>query len=88
MDGVLFSFQDKHEVYFLQVLLYLVFESPVIDWIAVDIQHIAFPFVDDRHRKPGFEAEARVIVPVGQYRAVADSRLAGRKLQFPLQVVG
>ena len=69
-------------------VLYLVFESPVIDWIAVDIQHIAFPFVDDRHRKPGFEAEARVIVPVGQYRAVADSRLAGRKLQFPLQVVG
>ena len=47
------------------------FESPVIDWIAVDIQHIAFPFVDDRHRKPGFEAEARVIVPVGQYRAVS-----------------
>ena len=88
LDGVLFSFQDKHEVYFLQVLLYLVFESPVIDWIAVDIQHIAFPFIDDRHRKPGFEAEARVIVPVGQYRAVADSRLAGRKLQFPLQVVG
>ncbi|MCS2282374.1 hypothetical protein NXW50_30890 [Bacteroides thetaiotaomicron] len=36
----------------------------------------------------GFEAEARVIVSVGQYRAVADSRLAGRKLQFPLQVVG
>ncbi|WP_333492299.1 hypothetical protein [Phocaeicola coprocola] len=56
--------------------------------MPVDVQHIALPFVYDRHRHMRSETERRIIVPVGQHRAVPDGGLVIGELQFLSHLIG
>ena len=56
--------------------------------MPVDVQHIALPFVYDRHRHMRSETERRIIVPVGQHWAVPDGGLVIGELQFLSHLIG
>ena len=72
----------------MQVLFYLVLAGSVINRMAVHVQHIALPFVNDRHRHMRSETERRIIVPVGQHRTVPDGGMPPGKLPYLPHIIG